>query len=98
MSSSSKSSSASSSSSSSKDHKQPSKDHQNVVNKFKLDKGRGLTNSNSIKITDVSFAMSFNLAGASVTQPKKTPSPANVTPTQRNDVKPMSPKPSRHQN
>jgi len=91
-------SSASSSQSSSKDHKQPSKDHQNAANKFKLNKGRGFTSSNSITITDVSFSMKFNLPDTRATQSKKTPPPANVPTTQRNDVKPMSPKPPSHQN
>ncbi|KAL4152709.1 hypothetical protein QTP88_000542 [Uroleucon formosanum] len=91
-------SSASSSQSSSKDHKQPSKDRQNVGNKFKLDKGRGFTSSNSITLTDVSFAMTFNLADTRAPQPKKTPPSANVPTTKGNDVKSMSPKPSNHQN
>ncbi|KAL4154080.1 hypothetical protein QTP88_001913 [Uroleucon formosanum] len=71
-------SSASSSQSSLKDHKQPSKDRQNAVK-----------NSNSITITDVSFAMKFNLADIRATQPKKTPPSANVPTTKTNGVKPI---------
>jgi len=42
--------------------------------------------------------MNFQLAGANATQPKNKPPSMNASPTQRNDVKPKSPKPSSDQN